>query len=142
MENLRDPGATLKIIRASKPVATGAGAGNGETIDRDGFESCVLSEQLGDTAGTPTSFTVDGLIEHAEDTAGPWTTFTPNSGSATLAQLTAANTATRVSVNLLGASRYIRHKRTVAFVGGTTPTVVASATFVLTAPNRTPTSYT
>jgi hypothetical protein len=123
----RNIGAQVKVERAIKPQAAGAGTINGPAIDRLGFLSAVLHVGTGDVSGSPSAQTVDAKLQESADGATGWTDI---SGAA-ISQITSANAQAEKDVSLSGAKRYIRAVVTVSFTGGTSPTIGAAATVVL-----------
>lgn len=127
-----DIGSHINCTKGGVPaIASGTDAGTTQTgFDRTGFESCVLAANVGAATGTPDSFTVDMKLQHSDVVGSGYVDFTPNTGSAAIAQATAAGFKS-VNINLLGAKQFIAVKTTVAFVNGTSPKVPIAATLVM-----------
>lgn len=125
--SLTDVGAEIKAVAGFSPQAAAAGAINGTAIDRLGFQSAVLHGRTGAATGTPTSQTYDLKLQDSADGTTGWADI---AGSA-ITQITAVNTEAEKDVNLSGAKRYVRAVGTVAFVGGTTPTLLVASALVL-----------
>lgn len=87
------------------------------------YNAVVILGQTGAVTGTPTSFTCTFQLQDSPDNS-TWTAF----GSPLV--ITAASTASAASVDLSSADRYIRVVVTVAYTGGTTPTLFASSTLL------------
>lgn len=128
-------GAYVAAKQALVPLANAAGTRNGTGIDRSTVayaKSCVLVAQLGAATGTPTSFTHNLKIQHSSDNGSgdAWADYTPPTGTAALAQQTAGSALVEKDIDLTGAKQYVRVVETIAFVGGTSPALPASAAFV------------
>lgn len=108
---------------------SGAGSVNGGNIDRQTLnepQSCVLHLMAGAVSGAPTSFTLSAQLQSAPDNgAGAPGTYANYGAAAT--NITAASTEVSQNIDLSGANRWIRVVVTPAFVGGTSPTVLAAA---------------
>lgn len=117
------------------PAARSAGAANGTGIDRRGFNSCALVGQTGAVTGAPSAQSVDFKLQHSDTLGGTYTDFTPSipqpSPTGALAQIAAASTVKKRSIDLKTAKAFIRVVGTTAFTGGTTPTLFSSALLVL-----------
>jgi hypothetical protein len=134
--NSSQVGAYISPKVGNVPLANSAGTRNGTAVDRDGFDSCVLHGQTGASTGTPTSFTYALKLQESDDGSTGWADIT----GAAITTVTAASTAAKVNVNLSGSKRYIRAVETIAFVGGTSPTLAASSVIVLGGPDSLPTT--
>jgi hypothetical protein len=132
--HIRNAGAYVKPVHALSPAASSAATRNSAAIDRLGFESAVLVVQSGATSGTPTTQTLDAKLQDSADGSTGWADYSPPQGSAAVTQVTAADTTARVNVDLSGAKRYVRVAQTVAFTGGTSPTLLNNAALVLAGP--------
>jgi hypothetical protein len=117
------------------PSARSAGAANGTGIDRTGFNSCALIALAGAVTGAPSAQTFDVKLQHADTLGGSYTDFVPSipqpSPTGAVAQLTAASSLKKRSIDLKTAKKFIRAVGTVAFTGGTAPTLNTSAVIVL-----------
>jgi len=125
-------GEMVTLKKGLAAIALSAGASNGDAIDRTGMMACKMHVSTGAATGTPTSFTVITKLQDSAD-GTTFADFTdPVSGSVpTVPTVTAVDSEAELAVNLLGARQYIRTVTTVAFVGGTTPTLVCAPLFVL-----------
>jgi hypothetical protein len=129
----RNIGAYLKVVKGINPANAAAGAINGAAIDRAGvgganyFQSSVLKLSRGAVAGAPSAHTADGKLQDSADGSAGWADI----AGAAVAQLAADNTESQVNVDLTGVKRFIRSVVTVAFTGGTTPTLPVAAEVVL-----------
>lgn len=85
------------------------------------YNAVILAGQTGAVTGAPTSFTCTYQVQDSADGSTGWTAV----GSPLV--ITAASTASAASVDLSSADRYIRVVVTVAYTGGTTPTLFASS---------------
>lgn len=120
-------GAYVKAVRGISPQDSAAATINGASIDRLGFDSCVLHHTCGAASGTPTSFTAASKLQDSDDGSTGWADLT----GAAATTLAADDTEAQKDIDLTGAKRYIRVVETVAFVGGTSPKVEVAATVVL-----------
>lgn len=109
---------SVRLQPAIRPQAAAAGAVNGLSVDRLGFEDAVLMVSVGAVAGSPTAQTVDVKVQDSAD----GTTWADVAGL-TVEQITAADTSKDLGINLSPLRRYIRAVATVAFTGGTTPNI-------------------
>lgn len=109
---------SIKLQPAIRPQAAAAGTINGLTIDRLGFEDAALIVSVGAVTGTPTGQTIDVKVQDSTD----GTTWADVAGL-TVEQITTGDTYKELGINLSPLRRYIRAVATVAFTGGTTPTV-------------------
>jgi hypothetical protein len=134
-QNISGIGAEAAPRIGLAPQALAAGTVNGTGIDRRGFNSCKLVAKTGATSGTPTSFTEDVKLQHADTVGGTYTDYTPSvpnpGGSGAVGQITAANTIRDRAIDLKTAKAFIRAVATTAFVGGTAPTVLCDVTIIL-----------
>lgn len=107
-----------------EPQLAGAGTINGDEVDTKGDHDLMLVVETGVDAGTPTSFTVDVKLQES-DTSGSG--FTDITGAA-ITQITTEDTIEVKGLQGVGyKKRYIRAVATVAFVGGSTPTIALNA---------------
>ena len=132
-----DIGAQVRVVTGVAPQASAAGAVNGSAIERVGFDSCVLHVRAGNATGTPTALTLDAKLQDSADGSSGWADIT----GAAITQIAAASGEAHVDVNLRGAKKYIRVVQTVAFTGGTTPTLNHTSTVTLGGAVIKPTSY-
>lgn len=125
---MNDIGFYLKPQVGVPPEALSAGAKNGAVVDRLGAYSALAIFQTGVDSGTPTSFTATCKIQHgdADDLSDA-----EDYDQAEPVVITAEDTLAKIPFNLERAKRYLRAVITVAFVDGTTPTLVCSSTIVL-----------
>jgi len=121
-------GAYIKGASTVSPQASAAGAVNGSWIDRLNYQSCMLIVQSGAVTGTPTTQTLDSKLQSADDNSG---TNAADITGAAITQITTVNGFGTVSVDLLGARRWIRAVNTPGFTGGTSPTLQHAAQIVL-----------
>lgn len=139
MHRMTDIGAALDVVSAFEPTALddSPSAGDlGTAIDRRTYDmpqSGVLHVRLGNATGSPTAIEVDAKVQHRETTTDDWEDLgdQPNGEDPAIAQLTAADAQGSVNFNLVGAKRYIRVRVDVDMTGGTSPTILVVATFVL-----------
>jgi hypothetical protein len=131
--HLRNIGSYLKPVHTLSPAASSAGARNGSAVDRLGYESAQIVVQTGATTGTPTSFTVDAKIQDSADGSTGWADYTAPGATAVaaLTTLITADSTAKFNVDLSGAKRYVRVVQTIAFVAGTSPTLLNNAAVVL-----------
>ena len=109
-------------------------AENGTSIDRLGFESCIVGVGVGATSGSPTSFTVDAKVQDSADGSTGWADIT----GAAMTQIVSTNSVGKIALDLRGAKRYIRVVVTPGFTGGTSPDVLVSAVASLAEPQEKP----
>lgn len=114
----RDIGAYVKTAGSVVPQNSAAATVNGTAVDRTGYESCVLQGLVGAATGTPTAVSVTFKLQESADGSTGWADVTDASVEAT-----AENSAVEADVNLAGALPYVRVVATVAFTGGTSPTI-------------------
>ena len=131
--NLSGIGPELKIQQGSVPAAVAAGTRNGTGFSRKGFNSCVLEAQTGALSGAPTGQTVDVKLQHSDVVGSGYVDYTPGGVAANgaVAQITAAITRKRKSIDLRGAKEFIRTVEVTGFTGGTSPTIGAANTVIL-----------
>lgn len=115
----RDIGSYISPQIGNVPVASVAATLTGAAIDRQDYLSCVLTAVAGAATGSPTALTLDAKLQDSADGSTGWADIT----GAAITTIAAASTLGRVDVNLHGAARYIRVVSTVAFTGGTSPTL-------------------
>ena len=137
-------GGEVRCAIGNDPAARSAGAANGTGIDRQGFNSCVLVGKTGAVTGAPSAQTADFKLQHSDTQGGTYTDYTPSvpqpSPSGAVAQITAASTIKKRSIDLKTAKRWIRAVCTVAFTGGTSPTLFTDSTIVLGGADTLPTT--
>ena len=141
IETLQGLGANLKLATGIAPQAIAAGTTNGTGVDRRGQNAVVIDVEVGATAGVPTSFTKDVKIQHSDTVGSGYVDFVPVSGSAAsgaVAQITAASSRKKKSIDLRGAKQYVRVVDVTAFVGGTSPTILTAAVMVFGAADTLP----
>lgn len=124
---MRTTSAEVRTGLAASPQLAPAGTINGVAIDRLGCYSAVFTVVTGAIAGAPTSQSVNAKLQHSDTSGGVYTDIS----GATLSTITAGNASGEINVDLSSAKRYVRVVLTVAFVGGTTPTIGVSATYCL-----------
>lgn len=115
------------------PAAAAAGATNGSAIAIGTARSLVLVGFTGATTGTPTSFTATFALE-GRTSGGAYSAINNIDGSAVSFVISAADTVDSLDVNLDYATAGMDEVRLVctrAFVGGSSPTVVAGAIIIL-----------
>jgi hypothetical protein len=138
-------GSLFKTVKGNPPALPAAGARNGAAIDRSPaggihYNGLTLYAASGAETGAPSARTLDAKIQDSADGSTGWADYIPP-GQATVAaipQITAANSEAEVDVDLSGAKRYVRVVETLAFTGGTAPTLGAQETVVLGGADRTP----
>ncbi|MFY1829131.1 hypothetical protein ACN47A_24645 [Myxococcus fulvus] len=128
-------GALIHAANLSHPpAAQGAGTRNGAVFTVGTFRSLVLSAVVGAVTGAPTAQTVTYKLQTSADGA-TWVDAKDNDGDTVAVALTAANACAELDVNLQEVvpddHDRLRVVETVAFTGGTAPTVLASSTLIL-----------
>jgi hypothetical protein len=128
----RDIGSYIHTANKShSPAANAAGTRNGTALEIKDTRSIVVTANIGATSGTPDSFSVAYKLQDSTD----GTTFadaTDADSNTAVLTVTTASSAGELDINLVKfcreAATHIRFLETVAFVGGTSPTVLAGAT--------------
>lgn len=126
-------GHAIKLVTGIAPLNNAAGTVDGTGVDRTGFHSLVVDAEVGTLEGTPTTVAVDVKVQHSDTLGSGYTDFKPEgtAASGAVAQITAASTRKRKSINLDGAKKYIRVEQVVAFTGGSTPKANTAVVLVL-----------
>jgi hypothetical protein len=137
-------GVMFKTLIGTVPAAPVAGTRNGSAINRRQSgaiaQGCTLFASSGAATGTPTTQTLDAKIQDSADGSTGWADYIPPDQTtvAAITQITAVNSSAEVDVNLSGAKAYIRVVETLAFTGGSTPTLGVQTAVVLVGFDRTP----
>jgi uncharacterized protein with LGFP repeats len=117
--------------KSHSPAANSAGTRNGTGYAIGATRSLVLTANLGATSGTPDSFSVVYKLQDSLDGSTYADAVDSDSNNATLT-VAAASSAAELDVDLAkfcrAAATHYRFLETVAFVGGTSPTVISGAT--------------
>lgn len=146
-----DMAQLLRYVHGSDPAARSAGAVNGAAADRipgegQQADSALMVVSIGATTGTPTSFTVTNKIQESDDnstwTDVAWTDILPRGDSAPSAMSVVSTEQVVRLAGLRHRERYLRVVSTVAFSGGTSPTVLHYSSLVLTGWNKLPVTVT
>lgn len=128
----RNIGSLIKPVASVRPQAATATV-NGGSVDRIAHNlplSALMRTALGAVTGAPSSFTVQAKVQDSADNS----TFADYAPLGTVIQgavLAAANSDDLVPVNLSSARRYVRVVETIAFTGGTSPTIEIAADLIL-----------
>lgn len=133
---MRNIGEYIAPVSTVVPQAlSGTTAVHGTAVDRLTYGmnlSAVLEIDTGATTGTPTSFTVTAILEHCSTSGGTYAQYTdPKTGLAVSVVASAASGRVTLNVDLSAAKEFIRITLTPAFVGGTSPTVLAAGNLVM-----------
>lgn len=121
-------GAYINAVEGILPKAASSETINGASIDRLGYDSCVLHVLTGAATGSPSAQTADFKIQDSAD----GTTFADvSSETSAIDQITADNTDGELDLDLSGLRRYIRVVCVVALTGGTSPTWPVAASVAL-----------
>ena len=137
-------GVLFKTTKGNPPLANSAGTRNGAAIDRNvaggvAYNGLTLYAASGVETGAPSARTLDAKIQDSADGSTGWLDYKPDGVNvAAITQITTANAETEVDVDLSGAKRYVRVVEVIAFTGGTTPTLAAQETVILSGADRTP----
>ncbi len=130
-----DIGRLMQMVRGINPEDSAAATINGPAIDRfpaavpSGGKSAVLHVACGAATGGPSVQTVDAKIQGSVDGSTGWVDLSP---AVAITQLTADDTESfSRNVNLARHRRHLRVVVTVAFTGGSAPTIPVSATLCL-----------
>jgi len=126
-------GALIKAFLGVAPGARSAGAVNGPAIDRMGYGSATITVVTGAETGTPSARSSTCKLQDSADGSTGWADI----AGASVA-VAAVDSVGEVDVNLAGAKRYVRVVNTTAFTGGTSPTLLSSATLVLGGADKLP----
>ena len=132
---LTDIGSHVNPVGSVWPQAiSGSSDVNGaNTFDRVGtttnehYLSGVLVLNVGATTGTPTTFSVACRLQDSADNSS----FADIATAVAVTAVTTANTTATVAFNAKGLRRYLRAVVTPTFSGGTSPTVLVSASLVM-----------
>lgn len=134
----RNIGALLSIVTSVAPESSVAATVNGTSIDRQAHSlagCCVVHQVAGALTGAPTTTSVITKLQDSADNS-TFADYKPDGVNvATNTALTAASTENSLSVDLTLARRYIRAVTTIAFTGGSTPSVLVAADIVLSGEN-------
>lgn len=134
----RNIGSLLSTVTSVRPQAAfSAGAQNGVSIDRVAHSMagcCVLHTGTGAASGAPTATSVTTKLQHSPDNS-TWADYAPDGVNVATAAAVGASSDGSLSVDLTLANRYIRAVATVAFTGGTSPTVFATVDVILSGEN-------
>lgn len=125
---IRDIGAYVKTVIGVLPFARTAAAVNGPSIDRRGFDSCVLHTVGGAATGSPTGQTLDAKLQESADGSTGWADIVP---AIAITQIVADDVEQRVDADLSGNKRFIRVVQTVTLTAGTTPTLPCGSNVIL-----------
>lgn len=117
LSRMRDIGSFIKPVVGVKPTDDTGTVINGASIDRTGFESCVLHVAAGAVAGGPSAQTLDAKLQDSDTSGG---TFVDITGAA-ITQIAADDGAERVDVDLSGVKAFIRVVQTMVLTGGASP---------------------
>lgn len=128
MRNIASKVKTYQLIAPQDAPSTVTGTGLQFTPNE--LTDAVAVVSLGAVTGTPTSFTAIVTIEQSDTVNGTY------SVSQTFATATAANQAGHKAVALDPAKPFVRAKATLAFVGGTTPSVVVGVNILVAQNNN------
>ena len=114
---------------ALSPVELSAGVTTGTEFDRLGsgeyqFESVCLVVQVGVDTGTPDAFTVDCVLQESSVSGSGYTDV------ASITQIDGEGEIENVCYNLNSLKQYIRPEFTVAFTGGSSPTIYTSSAYL------------
>lgn len=130
--NVSNIGAYLAPKLALAPQSSVAATiTTGPGIDRDGYNSCVLSMSSGASTGSPTGQSHTCKLQDSADNS-TFADYKPDGVNvATTPAITADNTLAKVNVDLAMARRYVKAVPTLAFTGGTSPAQLVSAQVTL-----------
>ncbi|MBN9687127.1 MULTISPECIES: hypothetical protein [unclassified Corallococcus] len=129
-----DIGAYIHAANLSHaPAANAAGTRNGAALTFGTYRSLVLSVATGAATGTPTAVSATYKLQTSAD-GTTWADAKDRDGDAVSLAATTASTAAELDVDLQevvpdGHDR-IRFVETVAFTGGSTPTLLSGATVI------------
>jgi hypothetical protein len=114
---------------------SGAGTINGTGVDRlqaaGSFSSCAIAGLTGAVSGSPTAQSATFKLQDSADNSTFADYVPPGLSAAPTLVLSAANAAGQVGIDLSGARQYVRVVCTVAFTGGSSPTLLVGAGLIL-----------
>lgn len=122
-------GAFVKNVIGLDPASNANTTRNGPAINREGYQSCALLGHIGATTGTPTGGGVTYKLQDSADGSTGWADLA--GAAATQIAFGAINTGVEKDVDLGPAKKFIRVVEVSALTGGTTPTVMGSASVTL-----------
>jgi hypothetical protein len=131
----RNVGGLVTSRTALRPQASAAAAAFsllGLSIDREAFQSALFKLFTGAVTGTPTSFAVSSKLQDSAD-GSAWADVVASQANptVTIPDVIAINSNNILEVDLSGLRRFVRMVHTVAFVGGTSPTVLLAEECIL-----------
>lgn len=115
----------VKAVMSIRPAAARAADANGESVDTLGFRDGMLVVEAGVIDTTDANETYAFLVEESDTGSGAWTAVPGATGA-----ITASNTTDVIRVAELNVARK-RYLRAVLDVGGTSPSILCSAVFLL-----------
>ncbi len=118
------PGPDIKNQIGTVP-ASAAATVVGDAIDVRGFTHLVLEGVTGAATGTPTTQALDAKVTHSDSSGGSYTDYQPGgtAASGAISQITANNTRKRKVIPLSGCKGFVKISKTLAFTGGSSPTL-------------------
>ena len=114
---------------ALSPVELSAGVTTGVEFDRLGaseyqFESVCLVVQAGIDTGAPSAFTVDCVLQESDTSGSAYTDVVA------ITQIDGEGEIETACYNLNSLKQYVRPEFTVAFTGGSSPTIYTSSAYL------------
>lgn len=125
MDQLADKVLAYGILHAKDQSATASGTGLQVTPGQNADYDAVAVLDVGAATGTPTSYTLDVTVEESATVNGTYDTL------ATFGQVTADNQVAHLPVVINPAKPFIRATATIAFTGGTSPTIPVSVVLLV-----------
>jgi hypothetical protein len=129
----RNIGSLIAPVTGVFPQSAATGTVNGVSIDRTLHNlagSCEMLQAIGSASGAPTALSVQTTLQHSPDNV-TWSNYQFGGVTQQTAALTTANSSNTAAIDLTGAYRFIRTTTTIAFTGGTTPTIPITTNVVL-----------
>lgn len=131
--NIGDQLAVVTSVLPQSATASVNGAGINRLSHGDA-QSCVLHLAVGAVSGSPSSFSIQAVLQHAPDNS-TWTNLSESiegfaAGTEETAAITAQNTEASVAIPLTGAQQYVRAQVTISFTGGSSPAAIVMSDIV------------
>ena len=136
MRTVADLYKPLQLIVPQAATATVTGSGVAFTPNNDPLVDATAIVNIGATSGAPTSFTVVVTIEQSVTSGGTYTV------TDTFVTATAASQNSIRGLKLDPTKGFVRAKATIAFVGGTSPTIAIAVNILVRQNNGSATNAT
>ena len=140
----RNVGGLVTSRTALRPQASAAAAAFslvGLTVDREAFQSALFKTITGAATGAPSAVAVTSKLQDSEDGTTFADVAASQSNPSVTSSVAAVNSSGILEVDLSPLRRYVRMVHTVAFTGGTSPTVQIAAECILGGGPMLPTAH-